>query len=73
MHLPQGAASGFTDYVAPLAKIKAGTLAAWEGLSSVQIQTLVDTVYGPKTYIVKHDDVWCDLVLFFFFRLDCLL
>jgi hypothetical protein len=48
----------------PLAKIKAGTLDDWEGLSSQQIQHLVDVTYPGEEYIIEDDDVWSGLVRF---------
>ena len=31
-HLPSGTSAAFTESLVPLAKVKAGTLEAWEGL-----------------------------------------
>lgn len=48
-HLPEGAdPDAFTSMVAPLAKIKAGTLDPWANLSVPQIQGIVDDVYGQS-------------------------
>jgi hypothetical protein len=66
-HLPSDAdQDAFTKYVTPLAKIKAGTLDPWEGLSTAQIQEIVDDVYGPGRFPVEDNDVWCGLVSPFF-------
>ena len=71
-HLPYGTSSAFTELLVPLAKIKAGTLDAWEGLSPQHIQHLVDVTYPGEGHIVEDDDVWSGLVrfntFFFFFR-----
>ena len=68
-HLPYGTSSAFTELLVPLAKIKAGTLDAWEGLSPQHIQHLVDVTYPGEGHIVEDDDVWSGLVRFntFFF------
>jgi hypothetical protein len=62
-HLPADAdRDAFTKYVTPLAKIKAGMLDPWEGLSTAQVQRIVDDIYGPGHFSVDDDDVWCGLV-----------
>jgi hypothetical protein len=62
-HLPADAdRDAFTKYVTPLAKIKAGTLDPWEGLSTAQVQEIVDHTYGPRRFSVDDNDVWCGLV-----------
>lgn len=63
-HLPSGTSAAFTESLVPLAKIKAGTLDAWEGLSPQQIQHLVDVTYPGEGHIVEDDDVWGGLVRF---------
>lgn len=61
-HLPSGTSALFTDSLVPLAKIKVGTLDAWDGLSPDQIQHIVDTIYPEEGHIVEDDDVWGGLV-----------
>ncbi|KDR68743.1 hypothetical protein GALMADRAFT_1026983 [Galerina marginata CBS 339.88] len=61
-HLPSGTSAAFTESLAPLAKIKVGALDAWEGLSSDQIQHLVDTIFPEDGHIVEDNDVWGGLV-----------
>jgi hypothetical protein len=62
-HLPEGAdPDAFTSMVTPLAKIKAGTLEPWASLSVVQIQEIVEDVYGPGRFTVEDEDMWCGLV-----------
>jgi hypothetical protein len=63
-HLPFGTSTAFTEVLVPLAKIKAGTLDAWEGLSPQQIQYLIDVAYPGEGHIVEEDDVWGGLVRF---------
>jgi hypothetical protein len=70
-HLPSGTSAVFTEFLVPAAKIMAGTLDAWEGLSTQRIQNLVDVIYPGDGYIVEDDDVWGGLVsLCFFLRLS---
>lgn len=64
-HLPAGTSAAFTESLVPLAKVKAGTLDAWEGLSLQQIQDLVDVTYPGEGHIVEDDDVWGGLVIFY--------
>lgn len=61
-HLPPGTGPAFTEVLIPLAKIKAGTLDAWEGLSPQHIQHLIDVTYPGEGHIVEDDDVWSGLV-----------
>lgn len=62
-HLPPGTDTTFTNDLVPLAKAKAGEqVHAWSELGFQQIQTLVDEVYGPGSYIIEANDVWCGLV-----------
>jgi len=62
-HLPPGTAVQFTDLLVPLARIKAGRFERpWTGMHVEEVQELVDAVYGAQTYLVRKDDVWCDLV-----------
>jgi hypothetical protein len=63
-HLPSGTSAAFTESLVPLAKIKVGTLDAWEGLSLQQIQHLVDATYPEEGHIVEDEDVWSGLVRF---------
>jgi hypothetical protein len=63
-HLPFGTSTAFTESLVPLAKIKAGTLDAWEGLSPQLLQPLVDVIYPGEGHIVEDDDVWGGLVRF---------
>lgn len=66
-HLPAGTDKNFTDYVVPLAKLKAGTITPWAGLDHDQVQKIVDDVFGEGKYKVKEGDAWCGLVGVFFF------
>ena len=34
----------------------------WTGMKVEDVQGLVDATYGAQNYIVRKDDVWCDLV-----------
>ena len=62
-HLPPGSAVEFTDVLVPLARRKAGiSERPWTGLNVEEVQNLVDTTYGAEKYVVRKDDVWCDLV-----------
>lgn len=62
-HLPEGAdPTLFSDEVVPLARELAGTIAPWTALSPVQIQGIVDRVYGVNKFEVTLGDVWCGLV-----------
>ena len=62
-HLPADTdCDAFTKYITPLAKIKAGTLDPWEGLSTAQVQEIVDNIYGPGHFSVDNNDVWCGVV-----------
>jgi hypothetical protein len=63
-HLPVGTSTAFTESLVPLAKIKAGSLDAWEGLTPQQIQQLVDVTYPGEGHKVEDDDVWGGLVRF---------
>lgn len=61
-HLPAGTSTAFTESLVSLAKIKAGTLRPWSGLSCEQVQELVDGVFGERMHVIRDDDVWCGLV-----------
>ncbi|KAJ6547949.1 hypothetical protein DFH09DRAFT_632095 [Mycena vulgaris] len=45
-HLPEGTVSEFKEEVVPLARELTGTLAPWAKMTSKQLQTLLDKVYG---------------------------
>jgi hypothetical protein len=63
-HLPgdNGVQRLFTDEVAPQVCKKAGTLPPWDNPSVVDIQVVVDNVFGKGTYIISEDNVWYGLV-----------
>ncbi|KAG6809099.1 hypothetical protein H0H92_001622 [Tricholoma furcatifolium] len=61
-HLPRGTVEAFKTYVVRLARIQAGAMEPWAGLTTVQIQGIVDQVYGVDEYEVKENDVWCGLI-----------
>jgi hypothetical protein len=70
-HLPADAdRDAFTKFITPLAKIKAGTLDPWEGLSTAQVQEIVDETYGPGAWAFlcgrqRCGVVWSVLYLLF--------
>ena len=66
-HLPAGTDKKFTEYVVPLAKLKAGTITPWAGLDHDQIQKIVDDVFGEGEHVVKEGDAWCGLASIFLF------
>ncbi|KAJ6600106.1 hypothetical protein B0H10DRAFT_2083832 [Mycena sp. CBHHK59/15] len=45
-HLPEGTMSEFKEEVVPLARQLTGTLAPWAKMTSKQLQTMLDMVYG---------------------------
>ncbi|KAF8799163.1 hypothetical protein BYT27DRAFT_7071855, partial [Phlegmacium glaucopus] len=64
-HLPPGTDQAFTKYVVPLMKAKAGELEhPWAELSILQIQDMVNKVFGADTHAVVNEDVWCGLITY---------
>ncbi|KAG6839324.1 hypothetical protein C0991_003651, partial [Blastosporella zonata] len=61
-HLPNGTIKLFQDAVVPFACIKAGTKAPWAGLTTGDIQAIVDKVFGEDEHLVTENDVWCGLL-----------
>ncbi|KAG6818470.1 hypothetical protein H0H93_004739, partial [Arthromyces matolae] len=64
VHLPDDyAREKFSDIVVLLAKQKAGTRAPWAGLSTSDIQEIVDATFGKGEYPkVVSNDVWTGLI-----------
>ncbi|KAK2465808.1 hypothetical protein APHAL10511_002352 [Amanita phalloides] len=52
----------FTDGVAPLAHMKAGSLDPWSNLDIHTVQAIVNCVYGTGKYEVTEDGPWLGLV-----------
>ncbi|KAG6907094.1 hypothetical protein DXG01_010543 [Tephrocybe rancida] len=63
-HLPHGTVDLFKDSVVRLARIKAGMKEPWSGLTTIQVQEIVDEVFGDGKYQVTDTDVWCGLIAY---------
>ncbi|KAG6908414.1 hypothetical protein DXG01_004707 [Tephrocybe rancida] len=63
-HLRHGTVALFKDSVVRLARIKAGTKEPWSGLTTTQVQEIVDEVFGAGKYHVTDTDVWCGLIAY---------
>ncbi|KAG6838529.1 hypothetical protein C0991_010893, partial [Blastosporella zonata] len=61
-HLPNGTIKLFQDAVVPFACIKAGTKAPWAGLTTGDVQAIMDKVFGEDEHLVTENDVWCGLI-----------
>ncbi|KAG6825115.1 hypothetical protein H0H92_004666 [Tricholoma furcatifolium] len=62
-HLPdERAREGFRNTMVYLVKEKAGTLAPWAGLSTKEVQEIVNIVFGEGEYSVTSSDAWTGLV-----------
>ncbi|KAF8237733.1 hypothetical protein L208DRAFT_1245216 [Tricholoma matsutake] len=57
-HLPAQTDDLFKDLLVPLARKMADNLGPWEVLPMMEVQKLVDRVYGPDQYVVAEDNVW---------------